>query len=69
MEKEKNIEIELERAKLSNYILKKENDILLGTIGIMARDKEALISELEDIKKSTFVYKFKKVVKKLIGRK
>ncbi len=66
MDQERNIE--LERAKLSNYILKKENEILMGTIGIMARDKEALISEIEALKKSR-VFRIKNKIDKIIRRK
>lgn len=66
MNQERNIE--LERAKLSNYILKKENEILMGTIGIMARDKEALISEIEALKKSK-VFRIKNKIDKIIRRK
>ena len=32
------IKLELERAKLKNYILQKENEILLGTIGMVTRE-------------------------------
>lgn len=70
MEQEKkiNAEVELERAKLSNYILKKENEILLGTIGILSRDKEALITELESIKNSK-TFKIKAKFDKIMRRK
>lgn len=68
MEQGKNIEIELERAKLSNYILKKENEILSGTIGIISRDKEALIAELENIKNSK-TFKIKEKFDKIMRRK
>lgn len=70
MEQEKkiNAEVELERAKLSNYILKKENEILLGTIGILSRDKEALITELEAIKNSK-TFKIKAKFDKIMRRK
>ncbi len=70
MEQEKkiNAEVELERAQLSNYILKKENEILLGTIGILSRDKEALITELEAIKNSK-TFKIKAKFDKIMRRK
>ena len=70
MEQEKkiNAEVELERAKLSNYTLKKENEILLGTIGILSRDKEALITELEAIKNSK-TFKIKAKFDKIMRRK
>lgn len=68
MKQEIDIEVELERAKLSNYILKKENEILLGTIGILSRDKEALITELEAIKNSK-TFKIKAKFDKIMRRK
>lgn len=67
MEKEIKTEVELERAKLSNYILKKENEILLGTIGILTREKADLISDLEAFKNSK-IYRIKRKIKKIIGR-
>lgn len=68
MKQEIDIEVELERAQLSNYILKKENEILLGTIGILSRDKEALITELEAIKNSK-TFKIKAKFDKIMRRK
>lgn len=64
-----NEEIEVERIKLTNYILQKENEILLGTIGIMAREKEQMLEEKEQIlkeleaNKQTINYKLKRKVK------
>lgn len=49
---EEDIKVELERARLKNYVLQKENDILLGTIGIVTKEKETLLSEIEKIKNS-----------------
>ena len=68
MKQEIDIEVDLERAQLSNYILKKENEILLGTIGILSRDKEALITELEAIKNSK-TFKIKAKFDKIMRRK
>ena len=68
---EENIKIELERANLTNYILKKENEILLGTIGVLAAEKQELLKELENSKKG-IVYKVarksKNIIKKIIRR-
>lgn len=68
---EENTKIELERANLTNYILKKENEILLGTIGALAAEKQALLKELENSKKG-IVYKVarksKNIIKKIIRR-
>lgn len=43
------LEIELERAKIKNYILEKENENLLGMIGIVTRDKEYLVKNREEL--------------------
>lgn len=64
---EEDLKIELERAKMKNYILEKENEVLLGTIKLMARDKELLITEMESIKNSKS-YKLVKRFVKLIRR-
>ena len=42
-------EIEIERIKMKNYILEKENEILLGTIGILTKEKEEMIKEKEEM--------------------
>lgn len=60
--------VELERLKLTNYVLQKENEILLGTIGIITRDKAKLIEELEILKNSKS-YKITKKIKKVLRRK
>lgn len=63
--------IELERANLTNYILKKENEILLGTIGALAAEKQELLKELENSKKGIVykvVRKLKNIIKKIIRR-
>lgn len=64
---EEELKLELERAKMKNYILEKENEILLGTIGLVSKDKELLISEIEQIKKSRS-YKLMGKIKKIIRR-
>lgn len=69
---EENIKVELERIKLKNYILQKENEILLGTIGVMANEKEQLLAELENHRKKIgykVTSKLKNGVKKIIRRK
>lgn len=43
------LEIELERVKMKNYILEKENENLLGMIGIVTRDKEYLLKNKEKL--------------------
>lgn len=43
-------EVELERAKMRNYILEKENEILLGSIGALAKEKKQLIEEIQNLK-------------------
>lgn len=69
---EEEIKIELERAKLTNYVLKKENEILLGTIGALSNEKKELISQLDRFKNSK-TYKIKRkikdLIKTIIGRK
>lgn len=69
---EENSKIELERANLTNYILKKENEILLGTISALAREKQELLKELENYKKSKIyrvARKSKNIIKKIIRRR
>lgn len=64
--------LELERAKLKNYILQKENEILLGTIGMMAKEKKVMKDEIEKYRKS-ISYKIKRkikdIIKFIIGKK
>ena len=43
-------EVELERAKMRNYILEKENEILLGSIGALAKEMKQLIEEIQKLK-------------------
>ena len=69
---EENTKIELERANLRNYILEKENEILLGTIGTLAREKEQILIDLENCQKNIgyrVTRKLKNGVKKIIRRK
>lgn len=60
--------LELERVKLTNYILQKENEILLGTIGMVTKEKSALITELEELKNSK-TYKITRKINEIIRRK
>lgn len=69
---EEQIKLELERAKLANYVLKKENEILLGTIGILTREKEQMIIDIEKNKQKLgckLTRKLKNGVKKIIRGK
>lgn len=65
---EEETKVELERANLTNYILQKENEILLGTIGILTREKADLLSELDALKKSR-TYRITRKIKNIIRRK
>lgn len=62
-----NIEVELERAKLSNYILKKENETLLGTIGALVNEKEELLKQVDSLTNSK-LYRVKRKIVKIIRR-
>lgn len=69
---EEKIKTELERANLKNYILQKENEILLGTIGSLANEKEQMAVELENYRRKIsyrLTRKLKNGVKKIIRRK
>lgn len=61
-------EVELERAKMRNYILEKENEILLGSIGALAKEKKQLIEEMQNHKDSTRD-KIKKIFRRLAIKK
>lgn len=64
---EEQLKVELERAKMTNYILQKENEILLGTISMMAVDKQDLMQQLENSQKSfanRAVRKFKRILRR-----
>ena len=62
-----NIEVELERAKLSNNILKKENETLLGTIGALVNEKEELLKQVDSLTNSK-LYRVKRKIVKIIRR-
>ena len=62
-----NIEVELERAKLSNYILKKENETLLGTIWALVNEKEELLKQVDSLTNSK-LYRVKRKIVKIIRR-
>lgn len=67
MEQEMNVEVELQRAKLSNYILKKENETLLGTIGALVNEKEKLTKQVDSLTNSK-LYRLKRKIGKIIRR-
>lgn len=67
MDIQKDIALELERAKITNYILQEENELLLGTIGMISKEKETLLFELEEYKKSK-TYKIMKKIKSIIKK-
>ena len=60
-------EVELERAKMRNYILEKENEILLGNIGALTNEKRELLKEIEDLKNSK-MYRIGSKVNRIIRR-
>ena len=60
-------EVELERAKMRNYILEKENEILLGNLGILTNEKRELLKEIEDLKKSK-MYRIGRKINRIIRR-
>ena len=64
---EEQLKVELEKIKLTNYILQKENEILLGTIGIVTREKQDLLNEIAAINNSR-TYKLAKKLKRLVRR-
>ena len=68
---EENLKIELQRAKMSNYILKKQNEMLMGTIGNLSKEKENLIKQIEIYKQNSNNSFGKRIigkVKKIIRR-
>lgn len=71
---EEELKLELERAKMRNYILERENEILLGSIGLVSKDKEKLISEKESLTselekiKNSRSYKLAGKINKVIRR-
>ena len=62
------IKVELERAKMRNDILEKENEILLGSIGILSNEKRDLLEEIQNIKKSRGYRTYQKI-RRIIRRK
>ena len=60
--------IELERVKMTNYILEKENEILLENLSSLANEKRQLVEQLDMIQNSRS-YKLIKKIKKVIRRK
>lgn len=65
---DENLKVELERAKMRNYILEKENEILLGSIGALSNEKKKLLEELRNIKESKS-YRTYHRIKRLLRRK
>lgn len=61
------VKIELERARLKNYILQKENDILMGTIGIMSKEKVEMQRELNKYRKKIY-YRVKNRIRNIIKK-
>ena len=59
--------IELERVKMTNYILEKEIEILLENLANVANDKKQLVEQLDRIQNSRS-YKLIRKIKKVIGR-
>ena len=57
---EEKLKIELDRLKMTNYILQKENELLIEKVGVMA-------NELENTKK-TISYRVIKKIKNIIRR-
>lgn len=72
----KALKLELEREKNKNYILKKENEILMGNIGLISADQETLINKVKELEEKLSNYENMKAkniskkngVKKIIKR-
>lgn len=74
----KALKLELEREKNKNYILKKENEILMGNIGLISSDQETLINKVKELEEKLSNYDnmkakniskkngVKKIIKKLL---
>lgn len=74
----KALKLELEREKNKNYILKKENEILMGNIGLISSDQEILINKVKELEEKLSNYDnmkakniskkngVKKIIKKLL---
>ena len=65
---DEDLKVELERVKMRNYILEKENEILLGNIGILSNEKRNLLEEIEHIKESKGYRTYQKI-RRIIRRK
>ena len=46
---EEQIKTELQRAKMTNNILKKQNEMLMGTITNLSKEKEELLKKIEEM--------------------
>lgn len=69
---EEQLSVELERVKMTNYIVQKENEILLETVSSLSAEKADLLKQLENAKRGFFsraVGKSKRVAKKILRRK
>ena len=69
---EEQLRVELERVKMTNYIVQKENEILLESISKLSAEKADLIRQLNDSnrgfgKKASG--KIKRIAKKVLRRK
>lgn len=62
------IKVELERVKMTNYILEKENQILLENICCLANEKRQLIEQVNRFQNSRS-YKLIRKIKRVIRRK
>ena len=62
-----NEEVELERAKMRNYILEKENEIVLGNLRCLANEKRELLKEVENLRNSK-IYRIGRKIKKVVRR-
>lgn len=60
--------VELEKAKMTNYILEKENEILLENLCNLANEKKQLLEQLNRFQNSRS-YKLLRKIKKVIRRK
>ena len=67
------LKLENERLKVSNYILRRENELIMGNIGLICKDKEELLKNLkkkdEKPKKATFKDFLKRIYNRLMRRK
>ena len=49
---EEQLKVELERIKMTNYVLQKENEILLESVSKLSAEKEELLNQVKNSKKS-----------------